>query len=67
MVPLAISSTTYDLISYEYPEKIKSYSGSDYDDLSQYKYCHYHELVIRLGLFSRIPQYKKLKMQFVRH
>ena len=66
---LAVSTTTLQLLQYEYPELVTRFNGdaSTASDLSQYKYCHYHELVIRLGMFSRIPQYKKLKMQFVRY
>lgn len=63
---LAVSETTLKLIRYEYPH---IFTGSDNktNDLSKYKYCHYHELIIRIGAFSRIPQYKKLKLQFAKY
>lgn len=65
-VKIAVSETTMELIRYEYPniliEKIDSNIST-----SEYTYCHYHELVIRLGAFSRIPQYKKLKLKFMKY
>lgn len=63
---LAVSETTLKLVRYEYPHIITA-SDNKTNDLSKYKYCHYHELVIRIGAFSRIPQYKKLKLQFARY
>ena len=68
-VRLAVSESTFKLIRYEYPELVKRYTGDDseYSDLSKYSYCHYHELIMRVGMFSRIPQYKKLKMRFAHY
>lgn len=65
-VKLAISETTMELIRYEYPSIFIKGIDSNINT-SQYKYCHYHELVIRLGAFSRIPQYKKLKLRFMKY
>ena len=63
-VKLAVSETTLQLIKYEYPDIITEEINNNID-IHQYKYCHYHELTIRLGAFSRIPQYKKLKLRFM--
>ena len=65
-VKLAISETTMELIRYEYPSIFIKGIDSNIN-ITQYKYCHYHELVIRLGAFSRIPQYKKLKLKFMKY
>lgn len=63
---IAVSKSTYQLITYEYPNLIRD-ARSGNVDLSQYRYAHYHELAIRAFLFSRIPQYKKLKIRFMEY
>lgn len=63
---IAVSKSTYQLITYEYPNLIRD-ARSGNVDLSQYKYAHYHELAIRAFLFSRVPQYKKLKLRFMEY
>lgn len=62
---MAISKSTFELISYEYPSIVK-YMQLNIDK-NTCKYCHYHELAIRILAFSRIPQYKKLKMHFMKY
>lgn len=65
-IKLAVSETTMQLIRYEYPNIIREEINNNID-IHQYKYCHYHELSIRIGAFSRIPQYKKLKLRFMKY
>ena len=65
--PVSVSYSTYNLFKYEYPECL----DEDTEDLGisadKFKYIHYHELVIRAGKFSRISQYKKLKIKHMRY
>ena len=65
-IKLAVSETTLQLIRYEYPDIISEEINNSID-IHQYKYCHYHELAIRLGAFSKIPQYKKIKLKFMKY
>lgn len=63
--PVSVSYSTYNLFKYEYPEFLEECAedlGISYD---KFKYVHYHELVIRTGKFSRIPQYKKFKLKYM--
>ena len=59
-----VSESTYELLKYEYPELIISNSGIIQDNVP---HNYYHEVVIKMGLFSRTPQFKKLKLHFMKY
>lgn len=66
VVYAVVSESTFELFSYEYPDKVFDIYEGKVDGI-EYKPMHYHELVIRLGLFSRIPEFKRLKLWFMKY
>lgn len=66
VVYAVVSESTFEMISYEYPDKVFDVYGGKVEGV-EYKPMHYHELVIRLGLFSRIPEFKRLKLWFMKY
>ena len=66
VVYAVISESTFKLFNFEYASLVlDTYEGKV--DGVEYKPMHYHELIIRLGLFSKIPEFKRLKLWYMRY
>lgn len=66
VVYAVISESTFKLFKYEYANLVlDTYEGKV--EGIEYKPMHYHELIIRLGLFSKIPEFKRLKLWYMRY
>ena len=66
VVYAVISESTFELFKYEYAGLVlDTYKGKV--ESVEYKPMHYHELIIRLGLFSKIPEFKRLKLWYMRY
>lgn len=66
VVYAVISESTFELFNYEYASFVlDTYEGKV--EGVEYKPMHYHELIIRLGLFSKIPEFKRLKLWYMRY
>lgn len=66
VVYAVISESTFKLFKYEYASFVlDTYEGKV--EGVEYKPMHYHELIIRLGLFSKIPEFKRLKLLYMRY
>lgn len=66
VVYAVISESTFKLFNFEYASLVlDTYDGKVAG--VEYKPMHYHELIIRLGLFSKIPEFKRLKLWYMRY
>lgn len=66
VVYAVISESTFKLFNFEYASLVLDIYDGKVNGV-EYKPMHYHELIIRLGLFSKIPEFKRLKLWYMRY